>query len=364
MKNSRKITQADLEKFFQQELGKSTNDLLGKNKYARYTRDGNDMLIACFTHFTGWKMNSVHGLHIRDEQHPEAFLAHPKVTTMNDLPDLGSYLAKINEMRTDAPLHQRIIQQGVEKHLVDEEKKVIEAKIEAYLHEKNRSSIDHVLSLKEPERSGTINDILRSIAHTSIQNGDVHIIDPKGTSHQQTHSRDFELSHVSSKEHLVHLVHGSKENRDQFLFLASPHVRRNLSITLDSVQAELKARTDKSLEEVIEGTKMTTRERIQALNTIHFYFSEVLRDSDGDLVFPKPGNVNKVVSIKNVSNPERYYEEMNSVEAFMEKVMKARKQRDHYYEYEQIITEDIDLTNRIERLQKKNGRGNGEMERW
>ena len=353
MIKKKQITRKDLEGYFQKEFDISVDELLGEGRYYRYSKDGHDMLVAGLNHFTDWKMTSEHGLHIQDINNPKAFLANPNIRSMNDLPDLNSYLETINKLRTDRELHTRLIQRGLETLKDQEVKDDLDKQIIEQLADTDYSNIDALLTSAEPERSKQMKLIFEKFSHTTIRDNNIYIIDPSGGEHQQTHSGDFSFTTITSREQFLEAVKGSRENRDLSLRIQSYFVRNGLEITKDRIDKEMDERVSSSLEDLFNDQNLTEKEKVKRLNTIHFFFSEVYMDNDGDLVFPHYEDQQKIVSVTNLKNTERYFEDISTPEEFIHKLSHARKARDHYYHLHEKMKKEPQLKKRIDERRKK-----------
>ena len=354
MKKQNPISQKDLETYFQKTFGRSVDDLLGPESFFRYTKEGHDMLVEAISHYTDWNFDTQHGLHLTDSNDPRALLVHPKVSRLSDLPDLTSFLGKINELRSDAELHHRLMQKGIEEVFEKEEKQELEDRIELYLKETKNTNLDEYLSQKEPQRSMNINALLKEFAQTEIIKNDVYVRNPEGTSIRQTDTGSFILSHIESKEHVIHIIHGSKVNRDLFLLFASPHVRRNRPINPELVQKEIHERTGLYFEDILkEDSTISPEQKIKVLNSIHFYFSEVYQDEDQAMVFPHPEDENKTVSLKKIPKASSYFQDITHLDEFVEKLQQLRVGRDKYYDIHERAQKDPELKKRLDAIRKR-----------
>lgn len=363
MNQKNQITRKDLEGYFQKEFDISVDELLGEGRYFRYTKEGHDMLIAGLTHFTDWKLTSEHGLHIQDIYNPKAFLANPNIRSMNDLPDISSYMETINKLRTDRELHTQLIQKGLETLKDQEVKDELEKQIVELLADTRFANIDALLESGEPERSEHMEMIFKKFSHTVIRDNNIYIIDPSGGEHQQTNSRDFSFTTLTSREQFLEAVKGSRENRDLSLRIQSYFVRNGLAITKDRINQEMDERVSSSLEDVFTDQTLTEKEKVKRLNTMHFFFSEVYIDNDGDLVFPHPDDQQKMVSVTNLEHTDSYFENITSPKAFIDRVVQAREARDRYYRMHEKLKEDPELKQRIDERRKKREQERGEEER-
>lgn len=363
MKKQNPITQKDLETYFQKTFGKSIDELLGPESFFRYTKEGHDMLVEAISHYTNWNFNTQHGLYLTDSNDPRALLVHPKVSRLSDLPDLTSFLGKINELRSDAELHHRLMQKGIEEVFEKEEKQELEDRIELYLKETKNTNLDEYLSQKEPQRSTNINALLKEFAQTEIINNDVYTIDYNGEVHRQTNEGCFELSVISSKDHLIDAVYGSRLNRDEFYFQASRYVRKNKPISREEIENKVRENLDMEFEDIINGKNISASQRTKMLNKLHFYFSEVYQDREGDMIFPNPHDESKTVAITDIENPKDYFQNISSVHEFIEKLKHARTRRDRYFEIHERAQNDPELKTRLDAIRKRVEREEGEQER-
>ncbi len=352
MNKKKQITRKDLEGYFQKEFDISVDELLGEGRYYRYSKDGHDMLVAGLNHFTDWKITSEHGLHLQDINNPKVFLANPNIRSMNDLPDLNSYLETINKLLTDHELHKQIIQNGLETLKDQEVKDALEKQILELLADTNYANIDALLESAEPERSEQMKLIFKTVSHITIHDNNIYIIDPSGGEHQQTHSGDFSFGTLRTRNQFLEAVKGSRENRDLSLRIQSYFVRNGLAITKDRINQEMEERVSSSLDDLFNDPTLTEKEKVKRLNTMHFFFSEVYMDTDGDFVFPHPEDQSKVVTVTNLENTERYYENITNPQEFIHKLSHARKARDHYYHLHDKLKEQ-GLKKGIEDRRKK-----------
>jgi hypothetical protein len=323
------IERSSLDQYFHKEHGKTLEELFDMDSYYRYTKEGADILLAGIEYYTGWKMGKI-GLQLQDPNEPRAFVAHPKVESMNDIKSAQEYLDKINQLREERDLHYQILEEG--KKLVHEREKeeTLEEEVADFLKERGwnfEMLFDAKRSAKQ--RKERMNEIFKHFAKSYVnKENNVVILNPVGEEYQVTKTGDIKLGEIKNKEHFIHVVQGFKQNRDLSFFIASPFVRERREITVNAVEEVAQEKLGFSFEDAVEGKGMTKKERSKHLDALHFYLTESHQDKDKDIVVSHPRDEKQFVSFKNIENKEQYYDSIESIDDFMEKVISARKQRD------------------------------------
>jgi len=343
------ISKKELKIYFK-EKGADLDKLFDPERYDRYTEENHSLLADTFEYFTDWKLTEK-GLELQGYPDERAKFIYPKITSMNEFKNPDEYLRYINQFREDKAHHIEMIEKGREQL----ERDKLKESINEFLQETKNTNIEEMLTLSDskPERNEMMNSVLEKFAHSKIIDENIYTIDPRGGEHQQTNSGMFLFSKIQSADHFIQLIEGSKEIRNRTFFLKSKFVRQGKRITKEAVHQKVEEMSNHLMDDILLGTGMSQEERLSRLQQIHFHFTEVRRDMDGDMVFPRPDNPMQVVSNKDMKNQPDYYKSIKTLDELIKKMESARLQRDlHYLAHEQV--EEI-IEKRLKELKKEQG---------
>jgi hypothetical protein len=325
----KRVDLEQLKDYFQKQHGMSLEELFKDSSYYRYTKKGSDILLSGLEHYTGWKMGK-YGLQIQDPDDPHAYLAHPKVQNMSDLKTIDAYLAKINELREDRSMHLQLLQKGKNEAFEIERGDLLKTEVSEFL-EKQGWNLSMLFDSKRSmnQRKEKMNAVLRTFAHSYInKENNVVILNPVDKEYQVTESGDLPLTDIKDPDHFMHVLRGFKQNRDLTFFIRSPFVQQGIEVTQRAAEEIAQDKLGFNLESIIKGEDMAEKERTKHLDSLHFYLTESFQDSDLEIVVSHPEDEKRFVSFKDITEKERYYKSIKSIEDFMEKVKKARSYRD------------------------------------
>lgn len=212
------------------------------------------------------------------------------------------------------------------------------------------------------QRKEKMNEVLREFAYTYVdEHNNIIALDQSGRDHKVTSDVLFSLKDIKGPDHFVYMTNGFRENRDLSFCIASAFVRNNKPIEKEAVERIIKENWGISLDDVVEGRGRFADKvsRIEALNEIHFYLTEVYQDKDIDLVTPYSKDESIIMKLTGIGDPATYYDSIDSVDTFIEKAKKARLVRDVLNANQERLSEFVN--EKAERLNKD--KGGGELER-
>jgi len=355
MENGKRINRQQLAAYFKKK-GTSMDTLFDQNKMFRYTENGQKILVDGIEHFTDWNITASGAFEFRHPDYPEGRMLYAQVETINDIQSANHYIETLNKLR-DTEYFLDMVEQIVEKAELIE----LGEKIDSFLKEKHKTDLESLIRTKDGQkRNDQLNKIFKEFAGAQVHDGNIHFIDPLENEQQFTKRGSYELSTLQDKEQILNLIQGTKGVRDLHFGLGSNHVKQGRGVSKRQMNIVLRDYGSDGIEKVIKGTGLSEKERTERLEVVHLHLSEVSRDKENDMVFPHPNNPAKKIVIRDLKNQERYFEDIKSLEEFMNKVKYARDQRDTYYHAYENVKED--MGKRVEKLKKKD-RDSEELER-
>lgn len=350
------ITLKELRAYFM-ERGADLDELFDPEKYSRYTEKNATLINDAIEHYTEWKVNPDGGLQFVHPDYPDGILRHARIAQVRDISTVSGYLKEINELR-DTDRFMDMTEAAIERAEFME----LRDQVEEFVKEKYQCSLEDLVNREEDEiRSEQINSLFEQFADSSIRGGNVEFIDPFGKKHPFSKNEGYSASRLVDRDQVVMILKEIKSLRDLGLGVRSDHVRRGRGISKRVMDRFMEKWSGEGIEDIINRVgDGDEKERTDRLEAVHFMLSEVGRDKDGDMAFPHPDGSSRRITVSGLEGYNRYYENIKTLEEFIDKVKYAREHRDTYYQAYENAKEDI--KNRQDKLKNK-GKDKGELER-
>ncbi len=351
-----KITLGELRSYFK-DRGADLDELFDPNKYSRYTEKNAKLINQAIEHYTEWKVNPDGGLHFVHPDYPDGVLRHARIGNVNDISSLKQYHKEINEL-SDTEYFLDMVENVIDQAETIE----LQEQVDEYLREHHNMNLDELLQSENgKERSKQLNEVFHEFADSHINDGNVEFIDPLGKKHPFLKSGRFKLSKLDDVNQVSKILKEVKSMRDLHFGVRSDHVRKGYGISKRQMDRLMGKWSRESVEEVIGRTNSIDEAgRTERLEALHFMLSEVGRDKDGDMAFPHPDGSSRRIVVSGLEGKDRYYEDIKTLQEFIDKVKYAREHRDTYYQAYENAKEDIE--SRQDKLKKK-GKDKEELER-
>lgn len=324
MKSQKPITKKELKSYFT-EQGVDIDKLFNPEKYDRYTYENYKRIKGAVEHYTDWDVTE-QGIEFVHPDYPDGRMRFMKVESINNVQSVDEYLELINHLR-DTDRFLDMIEQAVDKA----EEIEFQEHINELLEKKYGVNLDHVISMPiGEERNSRLNEALKDVAHAEIKDGNIIFYDPLDQGRQLGHSNKMSLDAIQSPDHFVNFASGVRLVRNVSLRVESDYVRQGRGISKRAIDRFLHKLDSPGLEKVLKERDKSGfyKEKLEA---IHFYFSEVYRDRDNDMVITLPDEPTKSIAIPDLKSQDRYFEDISSVDQFIDMIKRAREDRDDFY---------------------------------